>query len=419
MIGQVRQTASVLSQRRAVRAVCCALLLLAVMITGSVTFAAEETPSSTEVWLLTYGPGEIYWQRFGHNAIWIRNSDLSLDHVFNFGFFDFEQKNFFLRYLRGRTLYFSAAQPVQREISNYIVKNRSIRAQRLNLQPAQSLRLVEYLIDEIQPKNRDYLYDYYSNNCSTRVRDALDLALGGALKQGFTPITGEQSWRDHTRRLTVGDFWLYLGLEILLGSRVDQPVSRWGEFFIPSVLAESLADMTVSNGKSRSALVLEDVSLHQSSLQPPPGVPGNWWSRYLLMSVGLLAAAWLACRLFRVINPVVLVQFWLLMSGLAGVILLFFWLFTDHVATGQNLNLLVFNPLWIFVYWVRRKTAGLGLLLASILALSMALLPPQQYTLDVLAAFLPLNIASGIALIFFKSRFQPSDPPGLPATADR
>jgi len=405
-----------LTRSRIMRAVCCGLLCLAVMSPWSPTFAADDSAPSTEVWLLTYGPGEIYWQRFGHNAIWIRDPGLGLDHVFNFGFFDFDQENFFLRFLQGRLLYFSAARPAQREFSSYIDENRSIRAQRLKLSPEQSLRLVEYLVDEVQPENRDYLYDYYINNCSTRVRDALDLALDGALAGSFRPVRAGQNWRDHTRRLTAGDFWLYLGLEIVLGARIDQPISRWDEFFIPSELAASLASLEHPGADGLQSLVIEDVMLYQSSLQAPPAVPGNWWSRYLLMSMVLLAVAWLACRL-GVLTPVRLAQGWLALSGLAGVIMLVFWFFTDHVAVSQNLNLLVFNPLWwVVLYWQRHKAAGPVLLLASILALLMVLLPPHQYSLDVLAAFLPLNIASGI---IFRRRSLRADPPGVPATEDR
>ena len=107
-------------------------ILLALFLSIS-SFAADTEPSmETEAWLVTYGPGEIYWERFGHNAIWIRDAGLGLDHVFNFGFFDFEQENFFLNFLQGRMLYFSAARPAREEFAGYINQNRSIRAQRLD-----------------------------------------------------------------------------------------------------------------------------------------------------------------------------------------------------------------------------------------------------------------------------------------------
>jgi hypothetical protein len=195
--------------RRAALIACMCLLFLQVS-----PLSAEEFPEgdSTEIWLVTYGPGEIYWQRFGHNAIWVRDSRLGLDHVFNFGFFDFEQEAFFLRFLQGRMLYFSAARLAREEFAGYIDENRSIRAQKLDLLAERKRELVDYLLREVRPENRDYLYDYYRNNCSTRVRDALDFALGGKLRDEFEPLTSGTSWRDHTRRLTEDDFWLYLGL---------------------------------------------------------------------------------------------------------------------------------------------------------------------------------------------------------------
>ena len=95
-----------LSRSRIVRAVCRGLFYLTVMFAWSSTIGADEEAPSTEAWLVTYGPGEIYWQRFGHNAIWIRDPDLGLDHVFNFGFFDLEHENLFLRFHQGRLFYF-------------------------------------------------------------------------------------------------------------------------------------------------------------------------------------------------------------------------------------------------------------------------------------------------------------------------
>ena len=377
------------------------IAILLVLLLAAPRLAAQSAGNAgepaPEVWLVSYGPGEIYWQRFGHNAIWIRDPGLGLDHAFNFGFFDFGQEDFFLRFLQGRMLYFSAARPASEEFAAYIDENRSIRAQRLALSPDQAMDLVAYLLNEVRPENRDYLYDYYRNNCATRVRDALDRALGGVLAERFSAVPAEQSWRDHTRRLTVDDFWLYLGLEIALGAPVDGPIDRWEEMFIPAVLADAVADMRIAGD---APLVLEDVMLYHSTLAPPPAAPRAWWPRYLLASLGLAAVAWLLTRRGPPWLAPALGRAWFGIAGLAGCALVFFWFGTDHRVASLNLNLLVFNPIWLWPAF-SRLAAGRTLPLVaglSALALLMPFLPPWQYSFDVLAAFLPLNLAAAMAV---------------------
>lgn len=367
----------------------CVLALLLIFVFSPQLHAQEsELPDETEVWLVTYGPGELYWQRFGHNAIWIRDARLGLDHTFNFGFFDFAQENFFLRFLMGRMLYFSAAQKVDDEFSQYVAENRDIRAQRLDMSPSQKSDLAGYLLNEVRPENRDYLYDYYQNNCSTRVRDALDQALDGYIRQGSENSTAPQSWRDHTRRLTQTDFWVYLGLETVLGPHVDRPITRWDEMFIPGVLAESLA--------GDSSLVLEDYLVFESTLEGPPDRPGRVWPVYLLASLAAMLLAWL---LSRWLPATLLARGWFAVSGLAGLAMLFFWFGTDHVVAAFNMNLLLFNPLWlVFATW--KKTWRFALQLVAVfgvLALTVAL-SPGQYSADVIAAFLPLSLLAAYVL---------------------
>lgn len=394
-------------------------VLLALTLSFSALAAGQDQTDDTEAWLVTYGPGEIYWQRFGHNAIWIRDTGLGLDHVFNFGFFDFGQEDFFLRFLQGRMLYFAAARPAREEFADYINENRSIRAQRLDLSAPQKLQLLEYLLEEVRPENRDYTYDYYVNNCSTRVRDAIDLAMGGMLRDEFQMVEAPQNWRDQTRRLTHDDFWLYLGLEAGLGSPVDRVISRWDEMFIPSELAAALESVNYSGDGTLRPLVVEDVILHESSLSPPPVAPRTWWPGYLLASLGTLLAAWGLCRFSPGRLGVVLAKSWLVLSGLAGILLLYLWLGTDHAVARLNLNLLVFCPAWLILpFWKGLERIGLlavaGL---SLLALLMLALPPHQYTQDVLAAFLPLNLAAATTL--FITRNASARPPGVPASAAR
>ena len=399
--------------RQVLRQALTLLILIIACATAQVSaqVSSANLEGRSEVWLVTYGPGEVYWQRFGHNAIWIRAPELGLDHTFKFGFFDFEQEDFFLRFLQGRMLYFSAAQPSRDEFASYIDENRGIRAQKLDLDPQQKQALIAYLLSEVRPENRDYLYDYYLNNCSTRVRDALDRALGGALRSEFESTPASQTWRDHTRRLTEADFWLYLGLELGLGVPVDSSISVWDEMFIPEKLAGAVSAYHTDRAGTSSPLVVEDVQLYRSTLAPPPGSPRSVWPRYLLASLAVLAAVWIACRLGGPGLARAVARTWLVLSGLVGCALLFFWFGTDHAVARNNLNLQIFNPLWLLLgLWRGHEKLTLVIVAAiSVITVMMPLLPPGQYNLDVIAAFVPLNLAAAWTL--YVSRPHPADRP--------
>lgn len=388
---------SIPERSRWLAAVSWLWLLLVAPIAGAQEdpLVVPPSPAAAEAWLLTYGPGDRYWERFGHNAIWIRDPARGLDHAFNFGFFDFGQENFFGRFLMGRMLYFSAARPVREEFADYVAANRSIRAQKLDIDSNSVLELARFLVREVQPENRDYLYDYYRDNCSTRVRDAIDRATGGRLRQVTAQRSSGFSWRDHTRRLTRDNFWVYLGLEIVLGAPVDRVISEWDEMFIPGILAQRV---------EQHGLVTADVRLFSASRPLPPATPEPVWGRYLAASLSVLVMLALACRYSRRSLAIVLARTWLSVGGVMGAAMVFFWLGTDHGVARLNLNLLVFNPLWL-VAAAGRPHGPVGmrpmaLMVAglALLALLMVFLPPGQYTLDVLAAFVPFNLASAAVL---------------------
>lgn len=366
---------------------------------------AQEPPPEDGVRLVTYGPGEAYWESFGHNGIWIKNSSLQLNHVFNFGFFDFEQQAFFLRFLQGRMLYFTAAQPVEDEFAYYQQQNRSIRVQRLNLKPEQTRRLTDYLLNEIQLENRDYLYDYYWNNCSTRVRDALDLALGGAIRSVSEAVSSDQNQRDHTRRLTDSDYWFYLGLELGLGSPVDQPIKLWDAFFIPENLAEGLGQLSEQLTESGEPLILEDLSFFTSSTLTPPQTVSRSWPRYLLLAGTLAGLSILLVMFVPGLSFPVAARSWLVFSAVLGFVLTYLWVLTDHAVARNNMNILLFNPIWLLCGFGRRFSQKVACLVAGfgLIALLLACFTSIQYNADILAAFLLLNLLSAWILIREKS----------------
>ena len=187
------------------------------------------------------------------------------------------------------------------------------------------------------------------------------------------------------------DFWLYLGLETVLGAPVDRAIDGWEELFIPARLADAVSAMP--GVKPGRPLVSEDRVLFESPLPAPPATPPVVWPRYLLTSLVLLLTAGL---LGRYLPPAALGRAWFLLSGLAGLALVFFWFGTDHAAAHWNFNVLVLNPLWLLLV-PRRPAARYALPVVgafAALAQLMPWLPPGQSTADVLAAALPLNLAA-------------------------
>jgi hypothetical protein len=341
--------------------------------------------------LLTYGPGQIYWQRFGHNAIRLQEPGRGLDHAFNFGFFSFEQESFLLRFVQGRMLYFAAAIPTEREIAAYGAEGREIREQELVLTPEQYRRLRDHLLWHVQPANREYLYDYYLDNCSTRLRDALDLALGGILRQRYEAEPAEQNFRAHTRRATASDYWLQLGLQLGLGHPVDRPISRWEEAFLPAELAELVAETARGNGGP--ALVSSDRVI-VAGAPPAPATAPALWPRYLAPALGLVLLGWLTRRLAEGRLLEAFLQAWLLVAGSAGLLLVAL-LFTDHAVAYPNLNLLLLPPLAMLGLWpaLRRPLAVL-LMLGVAATTPFVIWPDYQYLRDVYAFTAPLMLGS-------------------------
>src|SRR5687767_8963474 len=134
------------------------------------------------VWLLTMGSGDAVWERFGHNALWVQDRMGGTDYVYNYGVFDFNSPGYWGRFIRGNWLYELGVSDLSSTLYQYQMLNRTLRAQRLTLTPAQAAEVQRFLVWNARPENRVYRYDYYRDNCSTRVRDVLDRVLGGRLR---------------------------------------------------------------------------------------------------------------------------------------------------------------------------------------------------------------------------------------------
>jgi hypothetical protein len=338
--------------------------------------------ANLEVSLITYGPGDIYWERFGHDAIEVRDTVSGEEVDFNYGVFNFDEKNFFLNFARGRMHYLIDAEVTTDEEDFYKQAGRSITKQRLALTPDQAAALRDFLLWNLRPENAVYNYDYYIDNCTTRVRDALDRALGGIIKARLTTLPGGMTYRQQTVRLMSAQPWLMLILDLGLGPYADQPLNAWQESFLPDELQKNLRNITVPDGHGGTQpLVQSEDLLAPNHLSVPPSTPPDL--RIPLGITGLLLAMVIVLAWRRA--PVVyalLGDLFLLLAGTAGLLMLMLWTLTAHHSAWANANLLLFNPLAFVLLrplWRARHNTPVSrlansTLLLQLIALAIALL---------------------------------------------
>ena len=312
--------------------------------------AAPERGSELTISLVTMGPGDVVYERFGHNAIWVHDSLRHRDTQYNYGLFDFRQKNFILRFIQGRMLYAMGGLDAAASMADYAGHNRSIWVQELNLTPAQRADLRDFLAWNAQPANRQYRYDYYRDNCSTRVRDALDRVLGGRIRAATDTAPAGTTFRFHTARLTTNNPLMFTGLMLGLGEPVDRPISKYEEMFLPLAFREHIRSIRVPGPDgSEVPLVRSEQTVYLSTAEAPPAAPPAWLPAYLALGFVLGGALWFgAARAAESGAARALLAgvggLWGLCSGVAGLLLAGLWLFTDHAAAWHNENLFQYSP---------------------------------------------------------------------------
>jgi hypothetical protein len=305
---------------------------------------ANAPGANLEVALVTYGPGETYWERFGHDAIEVRDTVSGEAFNFNYGVFDFDERGFLLNFARGRMHYLMDAAPTTVDEDWYIRAGRSVTRQRLDMTPEQAAALRDFLLWNLRPENARYDYDYYVDNCTTRVRDALDRALGGVLKAQLTARPGGMTYRQQTDRLMSAQPWLMLLLDLGLGPYADKPLNGWQESFLPAVLSRELATVQVDGEQGAHPLVADTDLVAPNRLDTPPDTPPDLRLPLAIGGLGLAVLLVLARRLWPT-GFALLGTLYLVLATVTGIGLLVLWLLTTHHAAWANANLLLFNPL--------------------------------------------------------------------------
>lgn len=301
--------------------------------------------------VITFGPGSAIFERFGHNALRVRDLATGEDLAYNWGMFSFDQPNFLGRFLSGDTQYWVDSFPTGWLVDAYVRADRATIEQELALTDEQAARIAAFVRENVREDRRYYRYDYFRDNCSTRLRDVLDVGLGGALERRFTPIRSPWTYRGEALRLAAPDAYVQLGMDLALGPKADEVMTAWQAMYVPMRLRDYLRDVTVpAAGGGTEPLVRAERVLHTpvARAPEPPEYRGLAWGAW-----GPILGAWMlilvpigaAARRRTRIPAATMALLWYGITGSLGLLILVMWLGSAHVFWYRNLSLLLLSPL--------------------------------------------------------------------------
>lgn len=315
-----------------------------------------------QVSLLTCGTGAEIYSVFGHTAVRIVDSARGTDIVYNYGTFDGYDENFELKFMQGKLLYYLSEDDYPDFIDFYGADGRWVDEQVLNIGAAEKKQIQEYLAINLLPENRAYKYDFFFDNCATRIRDIFTQTHGDAFRYPDVLPQGKPlSFRDIINRYLAGNVWERFGINILLGSKIDRPMSNSQIMFLPDYLSDGVGGATL-NGKPFAAKAQRIVEGDKPVFHP------DYSLQLVLYGMLLLLAAGLFLPRLRLLGAL-LSGFILALTGLLGVLILVMWFGTDHQACATNFNLLWALPTNLMFVFRRRqyKYAAIALLLIFVL----------------------------------------------------
>lgn len=371
-------------------------ILLVLVLFGRYA-SAQEVPSALRISLITCTPGAELYSVFGHNALRIVDSAAGTDIAYNFGTFNFDDPDFYTKFVRGKLQYFLSQENFTDFLYAYQYFKRGVTEQVLNLTEKEKKEIQRALFENLAEENRYYKYDFFYDNCSTRLRDII---FKTKTDQAFNPpqfVANGLTFRDHLHTyLDRAEMkWTRLGIDVILGLKADRKMSVSNVMFLPEFLAKGVSATAVNGQK----LVFEENILLPDQ-QPAPTSDSFLLNPFfisliiailMLLPLGNNIPAY--GKFQRVLQKVVFIS-----VGLLGLLILFLWVGTDHQTMRNNLNLfwafplhlvLVFKennlPVWLKRYTILYPASVVVLLLVA--AFVPGLIPFAIYPLIIAMAY--------------------------------
>jgi len=378
------------------------LVLLLLTLSSNAQLQLTE---ASEISVLSIGPGYLLNDSFGHSAIRVKDPLYNFDVVYDYGRYDFEAEGFYLNFAQGKLNYMIGRTEFEDFLSFYEYQNRRVQEQQLNLSTKQKTAFYYFLTENIKPENQSYPYDFFYNNCATKITDAIESILDDQITY-LPPSTFEQdTFRNLIRSDLNQNSWGSLGIDVALGSKIDQLASVKEHLFLPKNLYLLLENAQI--GSTDLKIVKKSKILTSSSFVKTFDGFGSPLAILSLIAFAILfvtfrdhkknkRSKWLDVSLFA-------------FTGLIGLALLLLWFATDHTATSDNYNLLwafATNLLFIpSILKTRLNNRGIKYIVFLVILLALMMLHWITGVQSFAIGLIPLLIAICVRYLFLIRHF--------------
>lgn len=308
------------------------------LLISSICQAQIRLSDQAEISVLTLGPSqEEVFTAFGHSAFRVYDPVNRIDAAYNYGVFDFDQPNFYLNFAMGNNLYMLGVMSYPHFEYAYISENRYIHEQVLNLRPAQKQRLFDFLQWNALPENRRYLYDYFYDNCATKIPEVTLKVFGDSVVFDGSYITTDYTFRELTDLYLDQQPWGDLGIDVGLGLPTDKQATPYEYMFLPDYVESGFAHATILQDGKHEPLVKHTNYIYESR---PEKVPVNFFQPLVLFMIFLVVTTYVSyqdIKRRKISMAFDAVLFGVL--GFLGICLLLLWTATSHQAAAKNFNL--------------------------------------------------------------------------------
>jgi hypothetical protein len=321
--------------------------------------------------LLTCDPGDELYSAFGHSAIRLVKPQTGQDLVFNYGTFNFATPNFYLKFTQRTLDYLLSVTTYDRFLEEYNYNRRDVREQVLDLNEDQKKELVHLLQINYMPENRAYRYDFFYDNCATRIRDLFEIVLDKQLQWNDIPQSEEKTFRNLIDEYVDRMAWADFGIDLALGSVIDNVATEREKQFLPHYMEAAFANATIEGDGPTRPLVKER-SIILEFPDRPDGM--SLFNPYLVLwafAILAILITYFGYKKKRLYIGFDVAVFAIL--GILGIVIFLLWFFTFHSQTKYNWNILWAFPFHlVLVYGLQQARPAVWVRKYLMFALIMA-----------------------------------------------